>query len=108
MPTEEQDIGLRNLVNLQMHRHTKTCLSTEKICRFNYPRQASEADYVAHTLKSIGFTVAKHIVRIQEGNSCAYNAANVIAKLNAYVEDGIDWFGIDVSDCCYLSDGTNQ
>ena len=69
---------------------------------------SSEADYIAHTLETIGFNVARHIVRIQEGNSCGYNAANVIAKLNACVEDGIDWCGVDVSDCCYISSGTNR
>ena len=42
LPTEDQDVQLRNLVKLQMHKHTNTCSSQEKICRFNYPRQASE------------------------------------------------------------------
>ena len=69
---------------------------------------SSEAEYIAHTFETIGFNVARHIVRIQEGNSCGYNAANVIAKLNACVEDVIDWCGVDVSNCCYLSSGTNQ
>ena len=41
MPTEEQDVDLHNLVKLQMHRHTNTCFSNEKTCRFNYPRQVS-------------------------------------------------------------------
>ena len=69
---------------------------------------SSEAEYIAHTLETIGFNVARHIVRIQEGNSCGYNAANVITKLNACVEDGVDWCRVDVSNCCYLSSGTNQ
>ena len=69
---------------------------------------SSEAEYIANTLETIGFNVARHIVRIQEGNSCGYNAANVIAKLNACVEDGIDWCGVDVSNCCYLSSGISQ
>ena len=41
LPTEEQDVDLHNLVKLQMHRHTNTCSSNEKACRFNYPRQVS-------------------------------------------------------------------
>ena len=42
LPTEEHDVQLRNLVKLQVHKHTNTCSSKEKTCRFNYPRQVSD------------------------------------------------------------------
>ncbi|XP_063687615.1 uncharacterized protein LOC134820897 [Bolinopsis microptera] len=70
---------------------------------FNDDPQSSR---FATQLVTLGFNVRRTINRFQEGVSCGYIAARVIAKLNAATISNVNCFDIDVFDCNY--NGTNS
>ena len=100
------NVGNHTSPTLDSEMFQNNCIGRARVIDF---MDSPKARYFAETLNDLGFQVSTTLSSAQEGNSCGYNSARVIAKLaHCDYSQLHDWFTVNVSDCCYSTTSAND